>query len=132
MTEPKQDRVVSGLAPRRPQVTGDLSRLQAKNRTPVPPPPSSSASTETPPGPTATTDDNAGKKRITVYIDNEIFTRARGVHKATAHLEDDRSWSQFIEKALLREAEARERSHNKGERYSGSDTPLSPGRPLSS
>lgn len=132
MTEPRQDRIVSGLAPRRPQVTGDLSRLQAKNRTPVPPPPSSSASTETPPGPTATTDDNAGKKRITVYIDNEIFTRARGVHKATAHLEDDRSWSQFIEKALLREVEARERSHNNGERYSGSDTPLSPGRPLSS
>lgn len=132
MTEPRQDRTVSGLAPRRPQVTGDLSRLQAKNRTPIPPPPSSSALTKTPPVPTATTDDNAGKKRITVYIDNEIFTRARGVHKATAHLEDDRSWSQFIEKALLREAEARERSHNNGERYSGSDTPLSPGRPLSS
>jgi hypothetical protein len=132
MTESRQDRIVSGLAPRRPQVTGDLSRLQAKNRTPVPPPPSSSTSTETPAGSTAAADDNAGKKRITVYIDNEIFTRARGVHKATAHLEDDRSWSQFIEKALLREAEARERSHNNGERYSGSDTPLSPGRPLSS
>ncbi|OZE33504.1 hypothetical protein CH278_12815 [Rhodococcus sp. 05-2254-5] len=132
MTEPTQNRIVSGLAPRRPQVTGDLSRLQAKNRTPVPPPPSTSTPTETPSGPTATTDDNAGKKRITVYIDNEIFTRARGVHKATAHLEDDRSWSQFIEKALLREVEARERSHNNGKRYSGSDTPLSPGRPLSS
>ena len=129
MTEPKQDRIVSGLAPRRPQVTGDLSRLQAKNRTPVPPPPS----TSTPPAPAAATkEDNAGKRRITVYIDNEIFSRARGVHKATAHLEDDRSWSQFIEKALLREAEARESSHNNGARYSGSDTPLSPGRPLSS
>lgn len=132
MTEPRQDRTVSGLAPRRPQVTGDLSRLQAKNRTPVPPPPSSSTPPATPPRPTAPTDENAGKKRITVYIDNEIFSRARGVHKATAHLEDDRSWSQFIEKALLREAEARERSHNDGKRYRGSDTPLSPGRPLSS
>nr|WP_037190565.1 hypothetical protein [Rhodococcus fascians] len=131
MTDPKQDRVVTGLPPRRPAVTGDLSKLQAKNRSPVPPPP---ATPQVPPstGSNTVADDDARTKRITVYIDHDVFTRARGVHKATAHLEDDKSWSQFVEKALVREAQARELTHNEGERYGGSDVPLSAGRPLSS
>lgn len=129
MTEPRQDRLVTGLPARRPPVTGDLSKLQAKNRTPTPPQTSVAPAVAAPDAKAA---DSAGTKRITVYINRELFTRARGVHKATAHLEDDKSWSNFVEKALVREAETREQAHNQGERYVGSDVPLSSGRPLSS
>lgn len=129
MTEP-QKRLVSGLAPRPAHpVTGDLSRLQAKNRgtaapTPVAPPSSDSKA--------ALNSRSTGKesKRITVYIEQSVFARARGVFRATSHLEDDKSWSQFVEKALLREAEAREHAHNEGARYDDSAAQLSSGRPL--
>ncbi|WP_374197735.1 hypothetical protein [Rhodococcus sp. BP-110] len=56
---------------------------------------------------------------------------ARGVYRATSHLDGDKSWSQFVEKALMHEAEAREHSHNGGQRYDDSDAQLSAGRPLS-
>lgn len=127
MTEP-QKRVVTGLAPRRSHpVTGDLSRLQAKNRTAAPTP----AATPPPDSKTAPNGSAAKEsKRITVYIDQGVFARARGVFRATSHLEDDKSWSQFVEKALLREAEARELAHNEGKRYDDSDAQLSAGRPL--
>lgn len=131
MTEP-QKRVVTGLPPRTPRnVTGDLSRLQAKNRQSVPTqsePPTTEAGTV---NHSDGSNEAKSTKRITVYIDQSVFARARGVHRATSHLDGDKSWSQFVEKALLREAEAREHAHNGGQRYGDSNAQLSAGRPLS-
>lgn len=130
MTEP-QKRVVTGLTRRPPAVTGDLSRLQRKNRTPVPTssePPADDAATA---GREDGSNEPKSTKRITVYIDQGVFARARGVHRATSHLDGDKSWSEFVQKALLREAEARERAHNGGQRYGDSNAQLTAGRPLS-
>lgn len=70
-------------------------------------------------------------KRITVYVDQEVFSRARGAYRNTSHLEDDESWSQFVEKALAAEAEGRESVHNSGNQYEAETGALPSGRPIS-
>ncbi len=136
MTEPR--RSVSGLnrvstgspgTPGARPVNGDLSALRAKNRASTPPPPPPAAAP-----PVAAVEEPAEKKQtnkpVTVYISQEVYTRARLTYKATSSAERDRNWSQFVEKAIAGEIERRELRHNAGDPFDGVDTPLSPGRPL--
>ncbi|WP_369125300.1 hypothetical protein [Cryobacterium sp. GrIS_2_6] len=67
---------------------------------------------------------------MTTYMSNTTRDRARATYRATSHLEGDKSWSDFVERAVLAEVERRERSYNSGERYEGDSSPLSAGRPL--
>lgn len=108
-----------GTAPR-PAVTGDLSAMRAKNR--VAPPPDSAIG--------GSASKKQANKAITVYISQEVYTRARLTYKATSSAEDDRNWSQFVEKALAGEIDRRQNQHNGGSPFGGVDAPLSPGRPL--
>lgn len=57
--------------------------------------------------------------------------RARTAYRATSRLEGDRTWSDVVERAILREVARREQAHSAGESYPGTDGPLSPGRPVS-
>ena len=124
-------RTIGGLAPRSASKP-DLSRLQRRNRPevvpasePVPERPSELPKSS---APTRASDTATSTDRITVYIDHALRLRARTAYRATAHLEGDRTWSDFIEGAILREVERREQTHNAGESYPGSDGPLAPGR----
>ena len=70
-------------------------------------------------------------KRMTVYIASRHYARARAAYRATSYAARDRSWSDFVEKAIVAELERREVEHNAGEAYAPDASPLSPGRPLS-
>lgn len=115
---------VSNVGPR--SVTGDLSALQAKNRVVVPSPqPQPQVEQLVDSG-----EKKQAKKAVTVYIAQDVYTRARLTFNATRTAESDRNWSQFVEKAIAEEIRRREQLHNGGEAFEGVDTPLSPGRPL--
>lgn len=70
------------------------------------------------------------RERVTTYLDGSLRARAREAYRATSHLEGDKSWSDFVERAILAEVLRREAAHNGGRTYAGDTTPLSPGRPL--
>ena len=159
MTEDSGSRRIGGLEPR--TSAPDLSRLIRRNRSVDSEQAStSSAATkdvsddgaggETPMDPsgmnapqvaTASTPKQASArpdpavdsetKRMTVYIASRHYARARAAYRATSYAARDRSWSDFVEKALVAELERREAKHNAGEPYAPDSSPLSPGRPLS-
>jgi hypothetical protein len=135
------DRSIKGLAPR--AGAPDFSRLQRRNRittdAPAPAPvvavpvteasaPPAPAPAIPEPGPPATA--SAERERVTTYLDGQLRARAREAYRATSHLEGDKSWSDFVERAILAEVERREVAHNNGDVYAGDTTRLSPGRPL--
>lgn len=142
------DRSITGLAPR--GATPDFSRLQRRNRVvpvaarleefesepasvPVSVPTQSPENVEMAPAPQAPRPPVpvAGEReRVTTYLDGGLRSRAREAYRATSHLEGDKSWSDFVERAILAEVLRRESEHNEGRTYAGDQTPLSPGRPL--
>ena len=67
---------------------------------------------------------------ITFYLGELLRNRARAAYRVTSFAEQDSSWSDMLSKALLAEVERRERAHNLGERFTGGEEPLSPGRPI--
>ena len=132
MSEPTP-RAIGGLAPRSASKP-DLSRLQRRNRPEVVPAadpvPERQNELPTRTAPVRATDAATSPDRITVYVDHALRLRARTAYRATSHLEGDRTWSDFVERAILREVERREQAHNAGESYPGTDGPLAPGRPV--
>ncbi|NMM92102.1 hypothetical protein B2J88_48965 [Rhodococcus sp. SRB_17] len=118
----RPERQLVGLPPR--NVTGDLSRMKRSNREPSPMPLAA-------PIATPASAEKTKPKRITVYVDQDVFSRARGAYRKTSHLEDDKTWSQFVEKALAAEAERREAAHNGGKQFDGETGALPSGRPIS-
>lgn len=141
------DRKIGGLPGRPGGGTPDLRRLRKQNREqppptspPLPPTPSPTTHAEvaetTPPASVETggvrdqAPEATSTKRTTVYIGGDAFSRARGAYRATRTHENDRSWSDFVEKALDAEAVRRERLYNNGAPFGGVDSPLSPGRPI--
>ena len=66
----------------------------------------------------------------TTYLSDATRNRGRAAYRATSQLEDDTSWSDFVEKAIAAEAERRETLYNGGQRYTGDNTRLRAGRPL--
>jgi predicted glutamine amidotransferase len=69
--------------------------------------------------------------RMTTYLHSSNRDRARAAYRATNHLEGDKSWSDFVERAIVAETIRRESAHNAGEPYQGDSSPLPAGRPLS-
>lgn len=76
------------------------------------------------------TPDSGGKKTITVSIRANVRNRSRAAYKATSHLYDDESYSDFVDKAVDAEVSRRERLHNDGNPYPGGNANLPSGRPL--
>ncbi|MCH6472454.1 ParB family protein [Sinomonas terrae] len=70
------------------------------------------------------------RAQVTFYMDAEFRDRARAAYRATAGIEGDDSWSEFIELAVLNEVTRRERLHNAGEKYEGSSRRLKAGRKI--
>ena len=153
--EPAPDRTIGGLAPRRSNF--DASRLIAANRrvapttprvaptapttptTPTAPNPESAVSSIASPHPPAASAEpertehrNPGNAELKVkssfYLRESTQNRARAAFRATAHLEDDETYSDFAEKAILAEIKRRETLYNKGKQYSGGARRLAPGR----
>jgi hypothetical protein len=69
--------------------------------------------------------------RLSTYLSVDMLERARATYRATSHLEHDRSFSDFVERAIHAEIVRRETAHNAGERYEADTSRLRPGRPLS-
>ena len=136
MSDDTPNRQIGGLTPR--AGTQDLSRLQARNR--PGPKPETAQQAEPAPAKVVKPSRAAAKKstsvvvdstaRMTTYLSAATRDRARATYRATSHLEGDKSWSDFVERAILAEVERRELSHNAGERYEGDSSPLPVGRPL--
>lgn len=133
------NRQIGGLKPR--ASTPDLSRLQARNRTEAKPEtskrteaePAAPAAAPKSPRVTVKKSDTAAMEqntRMTTYLSVATRDRARSTYRATSYLEGDKSWSDFVERAILAEVERREIAHNAGERYEGDSSPLPAGRPL--
>jgi hypothetical protein len=70
------------------------------------------------------------KKTMTVYIGGDVRRRARAAFQATSYQEQDSTWSDFVEKAILEETQRRERKHNGGKPFAGGEQRLTGGRPF--
>jgi hypothetical protein len=75
--------------------------------------------------------EDAPKEQMTTYIARPTRERAKAAFKATQHLEGDESFSSFVQTAVERELERREKAHNGGKPYAGDGGRLTAGRPLS-
>jgi hypothetical protein len=141
------DRAITGLSPR--GAAPAFSRLQRRNRVVVPEPavvevqlveessrpsavPPESPASELPAVVPSVVSKSAvtERERVTTYLDERLRARAREAYRATSQLEGDKSWSDFVERAILAEVARRGAAHNDGREYVGDETPLSPGRPL--
>ncbi|WP_281064064.1 ParB family protein [Arthrobacter terrae] len=56
--------------------------------------------------------------------------RAKAAYTGTSGQEMDRSWSDFVSRAVLKEVERREGLYNEGGRYQGGTRNLAPGRKI--
>lgn len=112
-------RQVKGLPPRKSSAQAGaepaLGRLMRKNR-----------ETIDLPGKPA----EAGTVTVTVVIPQALRNRARAAFKATSYVEEDRTWSDFVGKALEAEVARREKAHNGGNAFGGGNEKLSPGRKI--
>lgn len=147
------DRTIGGLTPRR-NADAPLRRLLRENR-PVTPAPVVAESVEATPAVPATPElprriathaptvapvgsEAAGsaagaakKSTVSVYMHAAERDAARATYKATKHLENDESFSDFVAKAVHAEVRRREEAHNDGRPFeSRGAEPLSPGRPM--
>ena len=72
----------------------------------------------------------ARRTSVTFYLSEGLRNRARAAYRSTSFEEQDSSWSEMINKALIAEVERREAEYNSGETFAASEEPLSPGRPI--
>ena len=141
--EPTPDRTIGGLAPRRTNF--DATRLIAANRSTEPITPTSlepnpgrfPTSRRGRPSALGTENENAERRSVSnadlkvkssFYLRESTQNRARAAFRATAHIEDDETYSDFAEKAILTEVMRREALYNEGNQYSGGAKRLAPGR----
>ena len=68
-------------------------------------------------------------RSVSFYICGPDLMRARATYEATNWAEGDRSWSHFVQKAVLAEAARREGLFNDARPFGGGEGPLKPGRP---
>lgn len=69
-------------------------------------------------------------KQVTFYMATDDLKRAKAAYTGTSGQEMDRSWSDFISRAVLMEVERRERLYNEGSRFEGGARNLAPGRKI--
>lgn len=111
-----------GPPPRRSPGTPAVQSLIKANRTAQAP--VGELSSATPTTPLAA----SSSKQVTFYMAADDLKRAKATYTATSGQEMDRSWSEFISRAVLMEVERRERVHNGGEKFPGGARNLAPGR----
>lgn len=87
---------------------------------------------ETPERPTAVAGalTTARRTTVTFYLSETLRNRARAAYRSTSFEEKDSSWSEMLNKALIAEVERREAEYNRGEMFTASEAPLTPGRPI--
>lgn len=68
------------------------------------------------------------KRSTSIYLTDTARSRGTAAFMATSYIEGDSSWSDFVETAILREAERREKIHNAGAPFVVAHR-LSAGRP---
>lgn len=125
MTE--SNRKPIGVPPRRQ--TGNLSvqNLVKANRSPgTNEGNTNAASPMSAPGPLPDT----APKQVTFYMATDDLKRAKAAYTGTSGQEMDRSWSDFVSRAVLKEVERREGLYNEGGRYQGGTRNLAPGRKI--
>ena len=86
----------------------------------------SDSTATTPPTPLPDT----SSKQVTFYMAADDLKRAKAAYTGTSGQEMDRSWSDFISRALLMEVERRERLYNDGNKFQGGTRKLAPGRKI--
>ena len=69
-------------------------------------------------------------KQVTFYMATDDVKRAKAAYTSTSGQEMDRSWSDFISRAVLMEVERRERLYNEGNQFQGGSRNLAPGRKI--
>lgn len=132
--QPDNKWAVSALPPRRPSVAGLIKHDRAPQRE------SSAPGAQTPPAgaaagrqPAAAADRPApagARERLSGYIDRLLWNRARNAFLATSYDEADQSWSDFMAKAIMAEAERREALYNQGRPYPDRPARVPQGRPV--
>jgi hypothetical protein len=85
-------------------------------------------STATSPAAASLTD--TASKQVTFYMAADDLRRAKAAYTGTSGQEMDRSWSDFISRAVLMEVERRERLYNEGSQFQGGARNLAPGRKI--
>ncbi|MEO5779163.1 MAG: hypothetical protein ABIQ22_05235 [Arthrobacter oryzae] len=125
MTE--SNRKPIGVPPRRRAESVSVQSLVKANRSP--------GTTSGEPGVAAPTSSSAplpdtAPKQVTFYMATDDVKRAKAAYTGTSGQEMDRSWSDFISRAVLMEVERRERLYNEGERFQGGARNLAPGRKI--
>ncbi len=80
------------------------------------------AKPRTTPAPAGSAGVDDAKRTMTTYISRGDRVRANAAFRATAHLEGDESWSDFVAKAIRAETERRERAY--GGPFTGGEAPL--------
>lgn len=115
-----------GVPPRRRDDRASVQNLVKANRSPgtedVAGAPSSSSHGDTLPDTTP--------KQLTFYMARDDVRRAKAAYTGTSGQELDRSWSDFISRAVLMEVERRERLYNEGNQFQGGTRNLAPGRKI--
>jgi hypothetical protein len=125
MTE--SNRKPIGVPPRRQAGSASVQNLVKANRSSgtsegAAGAPSSSSHSDTLPDTTP--------KQLTFYMARDDVRRAKAAYTGTSGQELDRSWSDFISRAVLMEVERRERLYNEGKQFQGGTRNLAPGRKI--
>lgn len=119
---------------RRIEGVSALSRMRSTPAAPVSAPPRAPESAPEPAAaPTSPTAVEQGTRaRLTGYTTSDFASLAKSTYKATAHLEDEASFSDFLHAAVDREIKRRQELYNDGRPFAASTSRLPAGRPLRS
>lgn len=124
MTESSRQPI--GVPPRRKPDSATVQNLVKANRNP-----GASASKEAQSTPAVQAPlPNAAPKQVTFYMAADELKRAKAAYTGTSGQEMDRTWSDFISRAVLMEVERRERLYNEGQQFQGGSRNLAPGRKI--
>jgi len=82
--------------------------------------------------PQASSAADSPKEQLATRVSRDVGDRARGAFRASGHLEGEASFAEFVEAALLREIEKREKRYNDGKPFTIAGGRLQSGRPLKS
>ncbi len=131
MATSKPERRRSTLGAAQPYAPTAPATPQAPASAPEPAP---AATSPAPTAPAAKPAPKAGKKpKVSFYQDPDDTARARAAMVHTQGQEGSRSWSEFVDRALMREAERLEQRYNGGQPWPPVEAGEIPrGRPMGS
>jgi hypothetical protein len=119
-----------GVPPRRKAGSPSVQNLVKANRSPATID-GNAAGTVPEPAPAAQGPvPDSAPKQVTFYMATDDVKRAKAAYTGTSGQEMDRSWSEFISRAVLMEVERRERLYNEGQQFQGGSRNLAPGRKI--